>query len=249
MHRPSPKILHSIKLAQLKKEKDSQMTGSTPSTTPITIKEMNNVVEESSDTSQVSAKKINSKDSLPSTETTSEEQTKPPEMSSEQTTSNASPQVQSNEATEVPTENSSSTQTQNTAEPETPSTAESPQKIQTGKQSLRTAWKRVQPPFGATPDQMLAFVRKDGLRVIMTPEIPYPNGQKWAHVSLSRQHTMPSYYDLIDVKREFIGEEHKAIMVFPKKEEHVNIHKYCLHLWVIVENDPLPDFTEGSGMI
>jgi len=36
-------------------------------------------------------------------------------------------------------------------------------------------------------------------------------------------------------------------MIFPKKEEHVNIMKYCLHLYV--GKDELPDFTHGTGSI
>jgi hypothetical protein len=29
----------------------------------------------------------------------------------------------------------------------------------------------------------------------------------------------------------------------------VNIHPNCLHLFVCVDNDPLPDFTRGEGLL
>jgi hypothetical protein len=44
------------------------------------------------------------------------------------------------------------------------------------------------------------------------------------------------------VKRSFIGDERMAVQVFPRASEHVNIAKYCLHLWHCVDGDPTPDF-------
>ena len=53
--------------------------------------------------------------------------------------------------------------------------------------------------------------------------------------------------DLKEVKRVFVGEDKKAIMVFPPESEHVNIHPNCLHLYAPLGEDPLPDFSkEGS---
>lgn len=75
------------------------------------------------------------------------------------------------------------------------------------------------------------------------------DGKLWLHVSLSRKSKLPSYDDIKIVKSVFIGDNNEAIQVFPKQENHVNIHPNCLHLWHCLEGSPLPDFTNGSGSI
>lgn len=90
--------------------------------------------------------------------------------------------------------------------------------------------------------------QSSGLKVIQS--IAYEQDLKrWIHTSYSRRSRMPTYKDTQFIKKWFIGEDKKAIMVFPKKIEHVNIHEFCLHLWTCLEADPLPDFTQGSGSI
>lgn len=106
-------------------------------------------------------------------------------------------------------------------------------------------WKRVQ-AFGPTG---AVYANPNGLRVIVTDsEDMYPDGE-WRHISFSRANRIPSYRDIQLIKKQFVGEQHKAIMVFPAKSEHVNIMENCLHFWVPLDHDPLPDFTLGGGMI
>ena len=71
----------------------------------------------------------------------------------------------------------------------------------------------------------------------------------WLHASIARPKMMPTYDDLTELKQTFIGKDRKAIMVLPAEAEHVNIHNYCLHLFACLGEDPLPDFTKGSGQI
>ena len=80
-----------------------------------------------------------------------------------------------------------------------------------------------------------------GLRVMCSPA--RYDGVEWLHISFSRPNRMPDYDDIQLVKNNFIGDDRKAIMVFPEKDHYVNIHKYCLHLWQS-EDNPLPDFDE-----
>lgn len=79
------------------------------------------------------------------------------------------------------------------------------------------------------------------------------DGKRWLHISMSiwnkSAYVIPSYDDLIMVKKMFIGPNAKAIQVFPEESKHVNIHPYVLHLWCCLDGDPLPDFTRGSGSI
>ena len=92
-----------------------------------------------------------------------------------------------------------------------------------------------------------AFSHRDGRRVVVT--VGRQDGRRWLHVSMSRAKYIPSYEDLADVKRTFVTESFQAVQVFPRKERHVNIHPYCLHLWACLEpeGDGLPDFgNEGT---
>lgn len=91
------------------------------------------------------------------------------------------------------------------------------------------------------------FKKFNGLMVLVSENI-YEN-ELWRHVSLSFHNKLPKWKDLREVKDIFIGKDKKAIQVFPKEEEYVNIHPYVLHLWSNLERDPLPDFTMGLGMI
>jgi hypothetical protein len=68
--------------------------------------------------------------------------------------------------------------------------------------------------------------------------------KRWLHVSMSRRDRMPSYDEMCEVKRLFIGEDTQAIQLFPRKSEHVNLHPNCLHLWACLDGDGLPDFRQ-----
>ena len=91
-----------------------------------------------------------------------------------------------------------------------------------------------------------AYRSLNGL-VIISSIAKEADGRQWLHVSFSRKNRMPEYKDIQTVKRDFIGEEYKAIMVFPEKKHYVNMHKYCLHLFSCVSHDsPIPEFSKGG---
>lgn len=81
-----------------------------------------------------------------------------------------------------------------------------------------------------------------GLRLLIDAEIK-ADGMAWLHVSVSRKNYPPSWDDLKRVKRDFIGPDYAAIMVFPPDEDFVNIHPHCHHLWHCIDNNPVPNFT------
>lgn len=112
---------------------------------------------------------------------------------------------------------------------------------------LLPGWKEFRPPFAPTnlENAQRGWRRNDGL-VVVVDCAKKEDGKFWRHVSFSRKDRMPSYYDITDVKKYFVGEKRKAIFVLPAETEHVNIHSYCLHLWACEEDDGLPEF---SGMI
>ncbi len=93
----------------------------------------------------------------------------------------------------------------------------------------------------------VAYKSADGLVVIISKAIEQ-DGKEWTHLSFSRKNRIPTYQDMVLVKAVFLGPDKDAIMVLPRKSMHVNIHKYCLHLFS-AEEMPLPDFTQGRGSI
>lgn len=94
-----------------------------------------------------------------------------------------------------------------------------------------------------------AFVnRMRRLSVIVSGDIEL-DGRRWVHFSVASPDRLPSWDTLVEMKELFLGKERKAIQVIPPRTEHVNIHKNCLHLFVCLDGDPLPDFTRGSGLL
>lgn len=92
-----------------------------------------------------------------------------------------------------------------------------------------------------------AFEHRDGRRVVVT--VGLHDGTWWLHVSVSRARYIPSYDDLADVKRVFMGDDVQAVQIFARRERHINIHPFCLHLWACLDaaGDGLPDFgREGT---
>ena len=86
----------------------------------------------------------------------------------------------------------------------------------------------------------------NGMTIIAT--VAKYDGVQWLHVSFARKSKLPTYAEMKMIKRDFIGEDKKAIFVLPKEENFVNINKFCMHLWTC-ENDILPDFDCGLGTI
>ena len=78
--------------------------------------------------------------------------------------------------------------------------------------------------------------------------------KRWLHASVSRSDlTLPTYDDLMHLKRLCIGEHRTALPVFPPTERHVDIAGplgvEVLHLWSCLDGDVTPDLTSGTGSI
>lgn len=97
-------------------------------------------------------------------------------------------------------------------------------------------------------DGYLWYNRKKGLSVIASVSFEEDNRQ-WLHLSMAHTRRVPTYYELCYLKRHWAGEEHKCIMIFPPRSEHVNFHPNCLHLFCCLSEDIIPDFTHGLGTI
>lgn len=103
------------------------------------------------------------------------------------------------------------------------------------------------PECSPFPGQM-AMTHPRGL-VILVTIAPQLDGKEWVHLSLSRSKQLPTWEDIVFVKETVLGRESKAVQVIPPASEHVNIHPFVHHLFCCNDEDPLPDFTQGSGSL
>lgn len=53
---------------------------------------------------------------------------------------------------------------------------------------------------------------------------------KW-HLSISKKNESPSYDEIKKARYKFLPDNIYAAQIFPPKNEFVNIHQYCHHLW------------------
>ena len=54
----------------------------------------------------------------------------------------------------------------------------------------------------------------------------------WQHVSVSRRDRCPTWDEMCQVKAIFWGDEDCVVQYHPPKEDYVNNHQFCLHLWM-----------------
>lgn len=93
-------------------------------------------------------------------------------------------------------------------------------------------WQKACIPEGTRRSLAGAFVikLKSGveLSVIADNGIRSP---EWEHVSVSLKERCPTWEEMCQIKDLFFREDEAVIQIHPAKEEYVNIHKNCLHLW------------------
>lgn len=56
-------------------------------------------------------------------------------------------------------------------------------------------------------------------------------GLGWDHVSVSCKNRAPNQRELDHIFRLFFAPGETAVQYFLPRDEHINIHEYCLHLW------------------
>jgi hypothetical protein len=63
----------------------------------------------------------------------------------------------------------------------------------------------------------------------------------WKHLSISnaQRKIMPSWNIMCRVKDAFFGDDEQCIQYHPAKEDYINDHPWCLHLWKPLD-EPLP---------
>ena len=67
------------------------------------------------------------------------------------------------------------------------------------------------------------------------------NGLDWEHVSVANKKITPSWEVMCYFKNLFWNEDETVIQFHPAKEDYVNNHKHCLHMWKpLKEEIPTP---------
>lgn len=51
------------------------------------------------------------------------------------------------------------------------------------------------------------------------------------HLSISRKDKLPSYDELKTARYQFMPDIKYVVQIFPPKQDFVNEHPFCLHLW------------------
>ena len=57
------------------------------------------------------------------------------------------------------------------------------------------------------------------------------NGGDWEHVSVSCPSCVPNWDIMCQIKDMFFNDDEVVMQLHPKKEEYINNHPNCLHLW------------------
>ncbi len=112
------------------------------------------------------------------------------------------------------------------------------------------AWRETREGFGQ--DRVYGRVYRnvgEGLLVLASCAF-YDDGVAWLHVSVSRRdRKIPTWEQMSQVKRVFVGDDRTALQVMPPKHKWVNMHPGCLHLYCCLSHDVTPDFTAGGDTI
>ena len=53
----------------------------------------------------------------------------------------------------------------------------------------------------------------------------------WEHLSISHKNKTPSWDVMCEIKDIFFKEDEVCVQYHPKKEDYVNNHPHCLHIW------------------
>lgn len=70
------------------------------------------------------------------------------------------------------------------------------------------------------------------------------NQAGWEHISISNEDRCPTFKEVVAIKEMFFNTGEIAFQIYPKKENYVNFHETCLHLWRPTNtNVSVPDIT------
>lgn len=96
-------------------------------------------------------------------------------------------------------------------------------------------------PYGAN----FGYFELGNLRIISSGDADLtPASEGWEHVSISLPDRCPTWEEMSKVKDLFWRDDETVIQIHPPKDQHVNNHPFCLHLWRNTRAEqPMPPIT------
>jgi hypothetical protein len=76
-----------------------------------------------------------------------------------------------------------------------------------------------------------AFILPFNHRNLLVISSGVGDNEGWEHVSVSLQTRTPTWQEMCFIKDLFWTSEEVVLQYHPTKEDYVNHHPYCLHLW------------------
>jgi len=70
---------------------------------------------------------------------------------------------------------------------------------------------------------------QNGLKVMLS--LDYTHHGALLHASISKPTVYPTWDEITVIKDLFFGDGMDAMMVMPKREDYVNVHKNCFQIW------------------
>lgn len=67
-----------------------------------------------------------------------------------------------------------------------------------------------------------------------------PMTEEWQQVSVSLPNKCPTWGQMSYVKKLFWGEDVEVVQFHPPKEDYINNHSFCLHLWRHKDGHKMP---------
>lgn len=95
---------------------------------------------------------------------------------------------------------------------------------------LKLRFKGIMVPPDETLVGGMAAYQRDGLAVTASLDVT-PRWGPLLHVCVSRHDRHPTWDEIHAVKDAFFGDDVDAMMVLPRAEDYVNIHRHAFHLW------------------
>lgn len=69
----------------------------------------------------------------------------------------------------------------------------------------------------------------------------FTNGFGWEHLSISSSSRTPDWDTMCLAKSVFWDDDEACVQYHPRKEDYVNMHEHCLHIWKpLLKELPLP---------
>ena len=97
--------------------------------------------------------------------------------------------------------------------------------------------------FGGTvfPVEYKAGKIKIDTRIDKTLHFIFSWGMGFEHLSVSTPVKTPTWEQMCKMKEIFWKDDEVCMQLHPKKDEYVNMHEYCLHIWKPIDKEiPTP---------